>query len=139
MLHEELRREDAVAGPTNRAVGFVFAVVFALIGLWPLWSLGPVRWWSVGVACVLVVIALAAPRLLGPLNRAWLGLGLALHRIVSPVALGVMFYGVITPFGWGMRILRHDPLRLKRAPDAPSYWIERDPPGPPPDSLNNQF
>jgi hypothetical protein len=139
MLHEELRRDEPVSGSTNRSVGLVFAVVFALIGFWPLWSRGPVRSWALGIAGALVLVALAAPRVLGPLNRAWMALGLALHRIISPVALGVMFYGVITPFGWAMRLLRRDPLRLKRPPDAPSYWVRRDPPGPPPDSLNNQF
>ena len=51
----------------------------------------------------------------------------------------VMTYGVVMPTGLAMRLLGHDLLRLRRAPDAKSYWIERKAPAPTPDSLKNQF
>jgi hypothetical protein len=50
-----------------------------------------------------------------------------------------LFYGVLTPLGVAMRLTGKDPLRLKRDARAVSYWIPRDPPGPPPDSMTNQF
>jgi hypothetical protein len=58
---------------------------------------------------------------------------------VSPVATGVLFYGVFTPIGLLMRALGKDPLRLARDPAAATYWISRDPPGPAPGSLDQQF
>ena len=58
-----------------------------------------------------LIVALA-PALLAPLNRLWLKFGLLLHRIVSPVVLGIMFFGVITPMAL-MRLFGKDPLRLK--------------------------
>jgi len=45
---------------------------------------------------------------------------------------------VVTPTGALMRLLGKDTLRLRRD-EGGSYWIQRDPPGPKPDSLNNQF
>ena len=66
-------------------------------------------------------------------------LGEILSRVVSPVVLGLMFFGLMTPFGLVLRWLRADPLRRRRQPQAASYWIEREPPGPPPGSLKNQF
>jgi hypothetical protein len=84
------------------------------------------QWWGI------------SPAALAPLNRMD-AFRLLLHRIVSPLVLGVMFFGVVTPMGLVMRALGKDPLRLRFDRDARSYWIDRRPPGPAPDTLNNQF
>jgi hypothetical protein len=84
-------------------------------------------------------VAVVRPGLLAPLNRLWLRVGLLLQRVVNPVVMGAMFYGVITPFGLAMRAAGWDPLRKRFDPLAQSYWIERRPPGPPPDTMSNQF
>jgi hypothetical protein len=139
MAHEDLSREEQVEGSSDRAFGLVFAAVFAIIGLWPLLSAGPLRWWALAVAGAFAVLALAYARALAPLNRWWLKLGLLLGRFVSPVALGVLFYAVFTPIGLLMRLSGKDPLRVRRDGSAQSYWIARQPPGPPADSMTNQF
>jgi hypothetical protein len=51
----------------------------------------------------------------------------------------IIFYGVVTPLAWVRRALGHDILKLKFEPRATTYWIERQPPGPPPASMKNQF
>ena len=66
-------------------------------------------------------------------------IGLVLHKIVSPIALGILFFLVVTPTGLLMRLLGKDPLRLRFDRSADSYWIARTPPGPDADSLKNQF
>lgn len=117
----------------------VFAAVFALIGLLPLAFGGALRLWSLLLAGAFVGVALVVPSLLAPLNRLWLRFGLLLHRIVSPLVLGIMFFLVITPMGLLMRAFGKDLLRLKFDRGAASYWIERSPPGPPPESMKDQF
>jgi len=62
-----------------------------------------------------------------------------LHRIVSPVALGIVFFGVLTPMGFAMRLFGRDTMQRRFDPSARTYWIERDPPGPDPSGLPNQF
>jgi hypothetical protein len=86
-----------------------------------------------------VVVALVRPGLLGPLNRLWFKLGMLLHRIVSPVVMGVLFYLVITPFALVMRVLGKDQLLLKYEPKVRSYGIRRVPPGPSPETIKNQY
>ena len=137
-FHEDFSRQD-VKGGTERSFGFVFAAVFLAIGLWPLLSAGSIRMWPLVIAAVLGVVALAHPRLLRPFNTLWLKFGLLLSRIVNPIVLGFLFYVVITPFGLIMRLLGKDPLRLRIDRTAQSYWIVRRPPGPPPESMRNQF
>jgi hypothetical protein len=138
--HESFERELVVRGSSNRTLGMVFAVFFTLVGLWPLRHGRPARFWAVGIAALFLIVGLVAPALLGLLNRVWTRLGLVLHRITNPMILGFLFYGVFTPFGWVARTLfAKNFLRLKPDPAAASYWIERRPPGPPPESMTNQF
>ncbi len=139
MAHEDLNRIQAIEGSSDRAFGWVFAAFFLIIGCWPLMFGGQPRWWSLLVSGGFGIVAVWKPTLLAALNRLWMKFGILLGKIVSPIALGVLFYGVVTPIGVMVRIAGKDPLRLKLDSDANSYWIARDPPGPPPDSMNNQF
>ncbi len=126
-------------GSSDRAFGLVFAAFFAIVALLPLWHGGAMRLWALAVAAAFGVLALAAPCVLAPLNRIWTMLGDLLHRIVSPIALGILFFGVVVPTGLLMRLVGKDPLRLAFDRQARTYWIERHPPGPPPESLKDQF
>lgn len=139
MSHEDLSREDEVEGSSDRAFGFVFAAVFLIIAAFPLLHAGAPRWWSVGVAAAFGLVAIVKPVLLAGANKLWMKFGLLLAKIVSPIALGILFYIVFMPIGLLMRVSGKDPLRLKFDPAAKSYWIPREPPGPPPTSMTNQF
>jgi hypothetical protein len=79
------------------------------------------------------------PRSLAPLNRAWFRLGLVLNRIVSPIVMGGLFFCALVPIGWYLRKSGKDLLSLKLDRNATTYWIERNPPGPAPNSLTKQF
>ena len=138
MLHEVQRQPSAKIG-SERSFGIVFAAVFLLVSLWPLLDRASPRWWAIVVAAVFALCAWFAPRILTPLNRVWFHFGELLHRIVSPIALGVIFFGVITPYAFVMRLFGRDALLLRKRSARPSYWVRREPPGPPPDSFNNQF
>lgn len=136
---EDLKREEAIDIGSDRSFGFVFCAVFMIIGLWPLLKHGPVRIWALVLAAIFLVIALVAPKLLAPLNRVWMKFGLLLAAVISPIFLGILFYLVFLPMGLVMRLVGNDALKLKLDRDARSYWVDRDPPGPPPGSINNQF
>jgi len=137
--HEDFSRTHEVEASSNRSFGWVFTAVFLVIAVWPLLSGGAVRWWSLVVAAAFALVTLAVPKLLALPNRLWLRFGLLLNRIISPIALAILFYLVVTPLGALMRMLGKDSLRLRRSESDASYWIKREPPGPKPDSLNHQF
>ena len=117
----------------------VFIAVFLLLGLWPLRRGGPVRWWSVAIGLALVAIVLVRPAVLHPLNLAWAQLSLLLSRVMNPVVVGLVFFVAVTPLALILRLLGKDPLRLRFDPAASSYWLRRQPPGPAPESMSNQF
>ncbi|WP_151446698.1 SxtJ family membrane protein [Lacisediminimonas profundi] len=131
--------EEPVVGSSDRSFGLVFASVFLIIALLPLFSGHAPRLPAVAVALAFGVAAFLFPSLLAPLNRAWMRLGMMLHKLTSPIVLGLIFFLVITPAGLIRRVLTGDPLRLKANRKAQTYWVDRNPPGPRPDSLDNQF
>lgn len=138
-MHEALQDRTEVRLGSERTFGIVFAVVFAIIGLLPWVSSGTPRYWSLVVGGIFLAVAYFIPKALAPLNRLWFQFGLLLHRIVNPIIMGLIFYLVVTPTGLIMRLLGKDLLRLRFDPQAESYWIKREPPGPDGSSLKNQF
>lgn len=124
---------------SERAFGLVFAVLFAVIALWPLKSGGEVRLWALGLALAFLVAALVKPNLLKPLNLVWFRIGMVLHHVVTPVVMGLLFFVTVTPIGLIRRAAGKDSMRLRRDPALGSYWIERAPPGPAPETMKNQF
>ncbi len=137
--HERLSAAEDIQGSSDRSFGIVMAVVFAVIGAWPLLSEGPPRWWALIAAAVFCSLAFLRPALLAPLNHLWFRFGLLLNKITSPLIMGLLFYGVMTPYAYILCWLGKDLLRLRLDPSAESYWIERKPPGPAPESIKRQF
>ncbi len=137
--HERVYAETAVKGSSDRTFGFVLAVIFLVIGLAPLASGADVRIWALIPAAVLLILAIARPASLGPLNRIWTRFGLWLHKLMSPLMLGIIFYGSVTPIGVFLRMIGKRPLGLRPDAKMETYWITRRPPGPPPETMRNQF
>lgn len=134
---------DRAEKPANRSSDRVFGIFFALLALvagsWPVITGGsPIRS-LLGIGSVLAVVAAVQPKLLGPLNRIWFEFGLLLHKLISPLVLGLVYLTSVAPVGLLMRMLGKDPLRRRFEPALKSYWIPRDPPGPRADSLPRQF
>lgn len=125
--------------PSNRSFGWLFTAVFTLTGVYSLWREGTVYPWMFGLAGVTAAVTMARPECLAPLNHAWMKFGELLHRVVSPIVLGIIFYGVFTPFGFVMRMAGRDIMKRRFEPEVPTYWVERDPPGPADDSFQDQF
>jgi hypothetical protein len=137
--HETFARDEKVAAGSDRSFGLVMAAALAAVTLLNIWHAGRVWPWTGGAAALLLVAGLLRPAILHPLNLIWLRFGLLLHRVINPIVMALLFYGTVLPTGLVMRMLGKDLLRLKRQPDADSYWIVRQPPGPSPETMKDQF
>ncbi len=115
------------------------AAAFAVLSLLNGWHNGRVWPWTGGLAALFLAGALLYPAALNPLNRIWFQFGLLLHKAVNPILMGLLLYGAVLPTGLVMRAMGKDLLRLKRQPEADSYWIVRRPPGPAAETLKDQF
>lgn len=61
-----------------------------------------------------------------------------LRSVLGSLFLAAVFFIIVTPLGLLMRAVGRDPLKLRRDRSAKSFWIDRRPPGPAPESLKNQ-
>ena len=138
-IHENYSRNETVIGGSDRSFGIVMTAAFAVISLLNWWREGHSWRWTIGIAAVFLAATLVHPAALKPLNRLWLKFGMLLHKVVNPIVMALVFFGTVLPTGLVMRTLGKDPLRLKRQPNVDSYWIERCPPGPTPESMKDQF
>jgi Saxitoxin biosynthesis operon protein SxtJ len=121
---------------SNTRFGLVLVVACALIYGWGLWSSSGHMAWLIA-AVILLAVTLTVPRVLEPLKQLWLKFGGLLHVVVSPLLLALFYYTIVTPIGLCMQLFRMDPLRLKR--DKPTYWVEREPPGPEPRTMTEVY
>ena len=121
--------------PSNKSFGVVFFIVFLLIALYPLINHGDIRIWSLVVSLIFLTLGLLNSKILNPLNKLWFKFGILLGKIVSPLVMGIIFFFVVTPIGFIMRLLKKDLLNLKFKDDK-SYWIEKNEPK---SKMKNQF
>jgi predicted membrane metal-binding protein len=137
--HESFVRNTAEESSSDRSFGLVFTAFFALVGLWPMIHKRPFRLWALVLSAIFLLVALAAPKILHPLNVIWTHFGRLLAKVTNPIITGIMFYVIFTPAGVVLRLLGKDLLRLKYDRNATTYWIARDPAGLVPESMRNQF
>jgi hypothetical protein len=137
--HEVVYRDEKVVVGSDRSFGVVMAVALGAITLLNTWHSGRLWPWTGGLAALFLVAGLLRPSTPNPLNLIWLRFGLLLQKVVNPIVMALLFYGTVLPTGLVMRMMGRDLLRLKRQPDADSYWIVRQPPGPSPETMKDQF
>jgi len=126
---------DEIKISSNRSFGIVFFIIFLIIALYPLINNEDLRIWSLLISAIFLVLGLLNSKLLSPLNKLWFKFGLFLGKVFSPIIMGIIFFLVVTPIGFIMRIVGKDLLNLKFNKDK-SYWIEKTGPK---SKMKNQF
>jgi len=128
-------RDNDIKIGTNRSFGVVFSIVFLLIALYPLINNEVIRLWSLAISLIFFALGIINSKILSPLNKIWFKFGIILGIVVSPVIMGIIFFLVVTPIGFIMRLIGKDLLNLKYQDDK-SYWIHKDGPK---SKMSNQF
>ena len=114
------------------------ALIAALFGLLLPWLFHrPFHSWPWTVAIILSGWALLLPAGLGPVYRVWMAIGHGLGWINSRIILGIMFYVLILPIGFIMRLLGKDPMQRRFDQQAKSYRVPSK--TPPKDHVERPF
>lgn len=121
--------EAGRSGPWTPADGRRFALVMggaflALAGLFWWRGHAVLLWSAAGLAAAAGAAALLVPGRLEPVHDAWMAVARAISKVTTPVILGLVYYGVITPAGLLRRSLGESPIR--RDPGDESYWVPKD-------------
>jgi hypothetical protein len=122
---EDVVNKNEIALKELRKFSFTLSCALIILGGFVLWRKGEtgLLFWCIGI--VILLMGLTKPRLLGPIHKGWMGMSFLMGFLMTHVILALLYYLVFTPMGLVMRIVRKDPLKLKRDHSAESHWIKR--------------
>ena len=131
-----MQKKNDIKISSNKSFGIVFFVVFLLIGIYPILNDNNPRLWSLILSIIFLILGIMKSKILTPLNLIWFKFGILLGNIVSPLIMSIIFFFVVTPIGFLMRVLKKDLLNLKFNKKDKTYWIEKSDPK---SKMKNQF
>ena len=109
---------------SNKSFGIVFFTVFLIIAIWPLLNGYEIRYWSLIISIVFLILGILNSKILTPFNKIWFKIGILLGNVISPIVMSIIFFLVVTPTSFIMKILGKDLLNLKKNTKN-SYWIKK--------------
>jgi len=139
MTHEDFSRKLPVRTLRNRTFGLVVAAILSFAGLLPLVRHHSIRWYFIAPAGAFLIVSLAAPGLIAPVQRVWMHVGHAVSNVLSHVLSALLLLIAFAPARLILRLAGQDPLARHWDSQTDTYWLPRDPPGPSPPSMTRQF
>ena len=127
---------DNIKIGSNKSFGIVFFLVFLLISTYPLINNENVRYWSLFVSLIFLILGLLNSAILSPANKLWFKFGILLGKIVSPLVMIIIYFFMVTPIGLLMKLFKKDLLNLTFDDKKKTYWIEKTEPK---SKMKNQF
>ena len=120
---------------SNKSFGIVFFTVFLIIAIWPLLNGYEIRYWSLIISIVFLLLGILNSKILTPLNKIWFKFGILLGNVIAPIVMSIIFFLIVTPTSLLMKLFRKDILGIKKN-RSKSYWVEKSGPK---SKMKNQF
>ena len=123
--------------PSNKSFGIVFFIFFLILSFYFYINNNS---FSIILIFLLfsfffLIFGLLQSKILTPLNKIWFKFGILLGKIISPIIMGIIFFFVVTPISFLMKLLKKDILNLKFNNNT-TYWIDKTGPK---SKMKNQF
>jgi hypothetical protein len=110
---------------SNKSFGLLFFVVFLILALWPLKNGSNINLYFIIASTIFLILGLINSKLLSPLNKSWIKLGEILGMIIAPIVMALVYFVILTPVSFIVRIFGKDLLGLKFLKEKETYWIKR--------------
>jgi hypothetical protein len=134
----EHRLPTRLTASEGRRFAFPVGIAFGLLAGLLVWRGLPTGAWAVAsLSGILLLAGALAPTRLGPIQRGWMALALAMSRVTTPIFMGIVYFLVLTPTALVLRLVGYDPLR--RDPDSDTFWVDRPEETGPRSDLSRQF
>ena len=140
--HETFTRPHEEGGPTNKSFGLTVGGILLVIAAIKYYFHTELTLFTSVLAFLGLPLFFAGalfPKILTPFNKAWMALGFILGKIVSPIVMLMVYCVAFVPTSLILRLRGYDPLKKNAKNTQKSHWIERDPAGPNPEEIINQF
>lgn len=134
MIEMNLRPDER----TCRQFGWIALGGFGLLALlaWQGWLVfarlpegarAPVAFALAGLAVVSAFFSLVFPKANLPLYVGLTIVAFPIGFVLSYVIMATLFYVVIAPIGFALRLFGHDPMDRRFLPAAKTYWLDARP------------
>ena len=110
---------------SNKSFGLLFFVVFLILALWPLKNSSNINLYLIIASAIFLILGLINSKLLSPLNKSWIKLGEILGMIIAPIVMALVYFVILTPVSFIVRLFGKDLLGLKFLKEKETYWIKR--------------
>jgi|TARA_B100001093_G_C26709444_1_gene962739 hypothetical protein len=110
---------------SEKSFGILFSIVFFLIAIWPLLGGSTIRFWALSISLIFLLLALLKKELLKPFNLGWIKFGELLGKFIAPVVMALIYFFILTPLSFIIRIFGKDLLKIKFSKNY-TYWIKRE-------------
>ena len=110
---------------SNKSFGLLFFVVFLILALWPLKNGSNINLYFIITSTIFLILGLINSKLLSPLNKLWIKLGEILGMIIAPIVMALVYFVILTPVSFIVRLFGKDLLGLKFLKEKETYWIKR--------------
>ena len=112
---------------SNRGFGIVFFVVFMVIAFWSFkGDFQQIKIIPFIISVCFLILGVVNSKILTPFNKLWFKFGLLLGAIIAPIVMGFIFFLVVTPIAFIMKLVGKDLLKRKYNKLSKTYWIERE-------------
>ena len=110
---------------SNRTFGLVFSFVFLLFAFWSFrGNFEQIKKIPLIISIFFLILGSVNSKLLTPLNFAWIKFGEMLGKVIAPIVMGIVYFIVLTPMSFILRIFKKDLLKIKFSKNN-TYWIKR--------------
>jgi len=140
--HENFRGDEPIDLGSDRAFGYTVGTVLMVIGAAKSFMAGAITLVSFLIFVpgpILLLLSVVAPSRLSAPNKFWLKIGAGIAKVVNPIVLALLFFIVVTPMAYAVRLAGKRPLRLAADRSAASYWMAREASGSRPSTMRQQF
>ena len=110
---------------SNRSFGLLFFIVFLGFGLWPLIKGESLNIYLLLISLIFLILGSINSNLLLPLNKTWIKFGEILGTVIAPIVMALVYFVILTPVSFIVRMFGKDLLSLKLLKEKETYWIER--------------
>ena len=108
--------------PSNKKFGYFFSTIFLIAATYFFYIKSQtIGYVLIVIGLLFLVITLTNAGLLLPLNQLWMRFGLLLGKIINPIIMGIIFFGLFVPYGLVIRLIGRDELNLKQVKNK-NYW-----------------
>ena len=112
--------------PSDRKFGFFFTTVFLISSIYFYFeNFYLIFKFSTALTLMFLILTLTKSKILNHLNKLWMKLGYLLSKVISPIVLGVIFFGIFTPVSLLMKLFKRDELRIKLK-KRDTFWKNKD-------------